>query len=393
MKAAAQAARAYGANNAAEQRILNEVQAFTGWLGGARGVITEIGWPNAQDTQCWNRVVQKWVRAYANAGVPVLFFVAQGWGVATGLVTMFTRTSGNPSTPTDISQAYSNALPVLHNLATAGGTWRGIHMFGPDANDGGGSGNASVYNNTLLGTLNTSGGYWYETQGSYDYLASLGATMVRVPFKWERLQHSLNATLNAAELARLQAAVTAAGNAGLKVVLDCHSYAQYMFASGRFPVGKSTDTIPASALADLWTKVSAAFSGNPAVQAYSLMNEPHDVPLGINGEPPAKLWEAITQQVVNAIRANSDTTEIHVPGYEWAHAPFFPKNHPNGPWITDTANNVRYDAHHYLYFGRGTPTNYPDSFSTELTGCTGAWSHYMGGRTWATLAGATWGQV
>jgi hypothetical protein len=370
--------------------VLNELNSYTSWLSaqGARGVISEIGWPQNADPQQWNRVVAAWVVACNRAALPVLWFVAQGSpGRATGQVTMYTRASGDPTT-TSISVANSQA-PVAEANMTRGTTWRGVHMFGPDANDGGGNGNASVYNNTKLGTYGTD--YWYEPVGSYAYLASRGATVVRIPFKWERIQTSLNVALNVAELGRLQQAVTNAGNSGLKAVLDCHSYGQYMFASGRFAIG--TTAVPQGAFADLWTRLATAFVGNTTVLAYSLMNEPHDLPISQLGEPGSRMWESASQAAVTAIRAVDTTTEIHVSGYEWSHAPFFPKNHPRA-WITDPSNNIRYEAHHYLYLNRSTAANYPDSYSTELANVPHLWSRYMTpGRTYSSFVGATWSEL
>lgn len=392
MSIAAKARAGAAAYDLVTLRVLNELNAFTTWLGSANGIITEIGWPSSNSTTdwaAWNRVVSRWVGACNRANLPVFFFVAQGSpGTSTGQVVMYTRSSGSYTT-TSINTAYSQVPVAEKNLGTSS-YFRGVHVFGPDANDGGGSGNATIFNNSNLGTYGTS--WWYEPAGTYTYLAGRGYTHVRIPFKWERLQPTINTALDATELGRLQTAVTNAGTAGLKVILDCHSYGAYMLSTGRFAVGSST--IPITALTDLWTRLSTTFSGNTTIQGYSLMNEPHDVPSGVNGESPARVWEVATQACVDAIRGNSDTTEIHVPVYEWAHAPFAPKNHPNGPWIVDAQNKIRYDAHHYLYFNRSNAGNYPDSYQTEESNVLHTWARYMTpGRTWASLANQTWSNL
>jgi endoglucanase len=44
--------------------------------------------------------------------------------------------------------------------------------------------------------------YTYPTHTEIDYYAAKGMSVVRLPFLWERLQHSENGPLDGAELAR-----------------------------------------------------------------------------------------------------------------------------------------------------------------------------------------------
>src|SRR5262245_20886061 len=50
----------------------------------------------------------------------------------------------------------------------------------------------------LPGTYNTH--YTYPTQQEVDYYVEKGMNTFRIPFRWERLQQSQNASLNAVEL-------------------------------------------------------------------------------------------------------------------------------------------------------------------------------------------------
>ena len=45
--------------------------------------------------------------------------------------------------------------------------------------------------------------YTYPTHTEIDYYAAKGMSVVRLPFLWERIQHSKNAALDAVELGRL----------------------------------------------------------------------------------------------------------------------------------------------------------------------------------------------
>ena len=52
-----------------------------------------------------------------------------------------------------------------------------------------------------------------------------------------------------------------------------------------------------------------------------------------------------------------------VQGYEWAGAQRWPANHPTA-WISDPANNVRYEAHHY--WDRDNSGAYRKGYAAEV---------------------------
>ena len=86
------------------------------------------------------------------------------------------------------------------------------------------------------------------------------------------------------------------------------------------------------------------------------------------GGSGAVTWEEASQQCVTAIRNNTDTTKIMVPGYQYSGAKNWRNNHPD-PWITDSANNFAYEAHYY--FDRDNSGDYPDTYASENTNATG----------------------
>ena len=51
--------------------------------------------------------------------------------------------------------------------------------------------------------------------------------LVRLPFRWERLQPQLNQPLDTVELSRVKAFVDAATAEGVTVLLDVHNYARW----------------------------------------------------------------------------------------------------------------------------------------------------------------------
>jgi len=406
---------------------------------------------------------------------------------------------------------YANLTSRIAVAETAfgGGIYgRGVNMAG---------GEFAASNSTLPGTYGTD--YSYDTAAAYAAVAARGHKVIRLPFRWERLQPIRNAALDAAELARIQQVVADVRSAGAQAVLDCHNYGRYIPPGGADLILGST--LPVADLVDLWTRVSVAFQGNPGVYGYGLMNEPHDLapalgsfsgttrydwasgvqgwtgdsatasnvagqlrltqalgagnvqmrkddaatvsggtgptgsvlrvkatpvalPAGTwtakaqwqnssfayqnptsvtmsrvdtgavvtsltvgqpvyvtcvfssiaspptafalqvdgagatagtvtvdfdlfaqgtlsGGQSAAQVWEAASQQVVDAVRAAGDTTKILVAGYSWSGAKTWAATHP-APWITG-GGDVAYEAH--CYYDSDSSGDYPDTYAAE----------------------------
>lgn len=128
----------------------------------------------------------------------------------------------------------------------------------------------------LPGTYNTD--YHYDSDASFEFLASRGHKIIRLPFRWERIQPTRNAALDSTELTRITNVATSIESWGMRVVLDVHNYARYInsTANGGAELVLGS-TLPVSDLVDLWTRLSTAFKNNAAIYAYGLMNEPHDL--------------------------------------------------------------------------------------------------------------------
>ena len=67
--------------------------------------------------------------------------------------------------------------------------------------------------------------YTYPTDAEVDYFISKGMNTFRLPFRWERLQPTLDSPLNSTEFARLNSFVTYATLRGATVILDPHNFA------------------------------------------------------------------------------------------------------------------------------------------------------------------------
>ncbi|NOG70504.1 glycoside hydrolase family 5 protein [Roseicella sp. DB1501] len=69
--------------------------------------------------------------------------------------------------------------------------------------------------------------YFDHSSQNCPYYHSRSLLTIREPFKWERLQPTLQAPLDATKLAEMRAAVDTCQAAGENILLDMHNYAQY----------------------------------------------------------------------------------------------------------------------------------------------------------------------
>jgi hypothetical protein len=86
------------------------------------------------------------------------------------------------------------------------------------------------------------------------------------------------------------------------------------------------------------------------------------------GLTAAQTWERASQEAVSSIRAAGDTKLVLVPGYNWSGVRRWMTTHP-AKWITDSANNIRYEAHHYW---DSNASGAYTSYATEVTKATAA---------------------
>lgn len=65
--------------------------------------------------------------------------------------------------------------------------------------------------------------YIYPERKTIEYFAECGLGLLRIPFRWERLQPNLGQSLNSRELKRIHQVVAWAGECGAQIVLDTHT--------------------------------------------------------------------------------------------------------------------------------------------------------------------------
>lgn len=212
------------------------------------------------------------------------------------------------------------------------------------------------------------GFYAYATGSTFNYFASRSLPLIRLLVKWERLQPTLNGALDSTQLNDLQQEVAYAKAAGAVINICPHNEARYATLESMIPnfdqdaciidnpCPGSPENVTTANFVNFWVQMSNAFKDEPAVVAYDLTNEPHD--MGVAN------WATTAQAVVSAIRANGDNKTIMIEGNSWANAYFWPAVNGNTAFISDPANNYYYEAH--LYFDHDYSGTYAWTYDEEL---------------------------
>jgi endoglucanase len=218
------------------------------------------------------------------------------------------------------------SAPQGSTAPVTGLRWRGVNLSG-----------AEFTASALPGRYGHQ--YVYPSVSSVDYFKAKGMNLIRLPFLWERLQPTLNAPLDTAELARLKAFVDGATAKGMTVLIDPHNYARY-----RSQVIGSAG-VPVSAFGDFWSRLATVFKGNPRV-LFGVMNEPFSM--------ATESWVSAANEAIRRIRATGATNTIAVPGNAWSGAHSWAANWYGTPnaqamlQITDSGHNLVFEAHQYL---------------------------------------------
>ncbi|MDY6922260.1 MAG: glycoside hydrolase family 5 protein [Pseudomonadota bacterium] len=196
--------------------------------------------------------------------------------------------------------------------------------------------------------------YTYPKTSELEFIAAQGANIIRLPFRWERIQHQVFEELNSAELSRLKSTVESAHALGLCVLLDIHNYGKYY---GTPIVG---ETIEADALADLWLRLATQFN-DPQAAIFGLMNEPSNLTI--------EQWSNLAKRVVARLRQAGHRNRIFVAGGRWSgmHDWFKERSGLSNAealaTIEDPINRITVEMHQYVnkYYSGTTPDCYEPS--------------------------------
>ncbi len=174
--------------------------------------------------------------------------------------------------------------------------------------------------------------YIYPNEAEFDYYHAKNQDLIRLPFRWERVQRTLHGPLDSAEMARIDTVVGYAEARGMKLLLDMHNYARYNGAL----IGSAA--VPNSAFADVWQRIADRYKDSPAIYAYGIMNEPHST---------GGLWPAAAQAGVDGVRLADMDNWVTVCGEDYASATTWPTANPDLD-VQDPAGKLIYEAHCYF---------------------------------------------
>ncbi len=189
--------------------------------------------------------------------------------------------------------------------------------------------------------------YLYPTEAECSYFQSKGFKIVRIPFKWERLQPLLLGDLDPENLLELDRCVRQANAHGLVVLLDVHNYGMRLVGDKNFLLGVSPELTGAH-FNDFWVKLATHYKDNPQVWL-GLMNEPY--------KQTAAQTAEIMQAAVKALRTAGIKNKILVPGTSWtgAHSWVRKGNAAAYENFVDPGDNFAFEVHQYLDKNFGGP--------------------------------------
>jgi endoglucanase len=184
--------------------------------------------------------------------------------------------------------------------------------------------------------------YIYPSVADFEFAARQGFNVVRLPFRWERLQPDVDGELVAAEWSQILGSIKTARRLGLLLILDPHNYARRRVRADDFTayhlIGSAE--VPVAAFVKFWAQIAARTAGEPHV-IYAIMNEPSDI--------ASEIWLDIANQVIAAIRTAGANQLILVPGVAYTGAHSWVEAHNTIlSGVSDKGQNFAIEVHQYL---------------------------------------------
>ncbi|GEM_PF-1371724 len=201
-------------------------------------------------------------------------------------------------------------------------------------------------------SLNYGYNYIYPNESEFDYYHAKGLDLIRIPFRWERVQPTPGGALRSEELARLDTVIGYAQARGMQVILDMHNYAHYKLADGNSYLIGSTQ-VTYEHYKDVWNKLADHWKNQSNIYGYGIMNEPHAT---------GGTWPIAAQAAADGIRLVDSTHWIIVGGEGWSGAHSW-RNYNENLNVTDPLDMVIYEAHQY--FDDNNSGTYNESYDDE----------------------------
>jgi len=188
--------------------------------------------------------------------------------------------------------------------------------------------------------------YTYPTDQDLIYWQQKGLMLVRMPFRWERLQHVADEPLCQEDLQHVKDFIQAAEKRGMQVLLDMHNYCRRLDNGQEVIIG--TPALSYESFGRFWRMLAQELAPYHNIYGYGLMNEPHDLPATVS-------WQRMAQTAIDSIRTVDSKTAIVVGGYHWSSARRWVQMSDGLKTLQDSGNNLIFEAHCYFDFdGSGT---------------------------------------
>lgn len=202
--------------------------------------------------------------------------------------------------------------------------------------------------------------YIYPQKSEVDYFAKKGVGLMQLPFRWERIQHQLYASLDVHELARIKKFLNDCANTGVMVVLNMHNFARYKINGTEYIIG--SPQVPITAFKDVWKKLALELRGFTNIYGLDIMNEPHDM--------GNFSWFATAQETIKTIRQVNKDVAIMIEGDSYSNAATWALHSNNLKDLFDPSDNLVYNAH--CYFDNDQSGRYEMSYdASNITPQTG----------------------
>lgn len=200
--------------------------------------------------------------------------------------------------------------------------------------------------------------YVYPTREELVYWKGKGATAIRLPFRWERVQPALMGELDEAQIAAIKSVVDVAVELNLCLILDLHNYGTY----GGQAIGSAG--VPQDAFFDVWQRLAERFPDASHV-ALSLMNEPKGLTIA--------QWATVAQNTVLHLRNAASPHLILAGGGRWSGVHEWTKefsgtsNAKAFADVRDPIGRLAIEVHQYAdanFSGTGTTCLAPERFDS-----------------------------
>lgn len=205
--------------------------------------------------------------------------------------------------------------------------------------------------------------YGYPNYDDLAYARRKGFGIIRLPFRWERVQRPLgSSSLIKSETDKIRQVLDWASELGLKVVFDMHNFGRYCTYCNGYSSANNVYAVigePSCTLGhfcDVWRMLAREFKDYECIWGYEIMNEPYAM---LSSMP----WFDIAQAAIYAIREEDMSTPIVIDGDQFATARNWVYYSDNLRNLNDPADNLIFSAH--CYFDKDSSGEYKDSYDNS----------------------------